>query len=95
MKGLRRFFRDAAAQWLNLQYWSADVEASWTITVSDDPDTLQVIYKRKGKGEVYDPATEGPKADPDEDYWLYLGAHDAAVIGGILVAWAAAHGERT
>jgi hypothetical protein len=94
MKGLRRFFRDTAAQWLNLQYWSADVEASWTITVSDDPDTLQVIYKRKGKGKIYDHAAQAPKDEPDEDYWLYLGAQDAAVIGGILVAWAAAHGER-
>lgn len=94
MKGLRRFFRDASAQYLNLQFWSAEVEASWTVTVSDDPDTLQVIYKRKGKGEIFDPATRAPKQEPDEDYWLYLGAHDAAVIGAILVAWAAAHGER-
>lgn len=94
MKGLRKFFRDNSAQWLNLQFWSAEVEASWTVTVSDDPDTLQVIYRRNGDGEVYDPETKGPKKMPDEDFWLYLGAHDAAVIGAILVAWAAAHGER-
>jgi hypothetical protein len=78
---------------MSLSYYSADVEAKWSID-SDADDSLQIVYRRKGLPQTYDPATQGPKDNPDEDFWLYLAPRDAAVIGAVLVAWAAAHGEK-
>lgn len=94
MKGLRKFMGDGGGLGrMSLSYYSADVEAKWTFD-SDSDDSLQVVYRRKNLPRTYDPATQGPKDNPDEDFWLYLAPHDAAVIGAALVAWAAAHGEK-
>lgn len=93
MKGIRKFFEDGGgAGRVSLAYWSADVEAKWTID-DDGADSLQIVYERKGAGTVYDPQTKGPKEDPDQNFWLYLSPSDAAVIGAILIGYAQAHGE--
>lgn len=93
MKGLRKFFAGGASERFSLSYYSPDVDAKWIIDWDGD-DSLQVIYQRKNLPQTYDPETKGPKDNPDEDFWLYLSPHDAAVIGAALVAWAAAHGEK-
>lgn len=93
-KALRAFFADGGcAPEITLKYYSADVEASWTIDIESD-ESLQVVYQRKSIGVTYDPETKGPKENPDEDYWLYLSPRDAAVLGAILRGWAETHGER-
>lgn len=93
MKGLRKFIAGGGADRFSLSYYSPDVDAKWNICVEAD-ESLQVIYQRKDMPQTYDPETKGPKDTPDEDFWLYLAPRDAAVIGAVLVAWAATHGEK-
>lgn len=93
-KSLRKFFADGGgAAHFTLSYYSPDVDARWSID-DDGDDSLQVICRRKDLPQTYDPETKGPKANADEEFWLYLAPQDAAVIGAVLVAWAAAHGEK-
>ena len=93
-KAMRKFFADGGgAPHFTLSYYSPEVDVRWTIDVEAD-DSLQVIYQRKDLPQTYDPETKGAKDNPDEDFWLYLSPHDAAVIGAALCAWAAAHGEK-
>ena len=94
MKGLRKLFKDGGAERLSLSYYSPDVDAKWIIDVEGD-ESLQVIYQRKNLPDTYDPETKGAKKNHDENFWLYLHPSDAAVIGAILVAYAAAHGEKS
>lgn len=94
-KALRKFFAGSGGSgMLTLSYYSPDVDAKWIIDVEGD-ESLQVIYRRKSDGPTYDPATGGAKENPDEDFWIYLAPQDAAVIGAVLTAWAAAHGEKS
>lgn len=94
MKGLRKFMGSGGGlDRLSLSYYSPDVDARWSFD-DDGAEGLQVIYRRKSIGPTYDPETKGPKDNPDEDYWLYLAPADAAVIGAVLVAWAASRGEK-
>lgn len=93
MKGLRKLFRGGGAERLSLRYWSPEVEASWAIDV-EGPESLQIVYERKNLPATFSPALDGPEPTPDENFWLYLHPSDAAVIGAILVAYAAAHGEK-
>lgn len=93
-KSLRKFFADGGgAAHFTLSYYSPDVDARWSIDVESD-DSLQLVYRRKDLPQTYDPVTEGPKDNADEDFWLYLSPRDAAVIGSALTAWAATHGEK-
>ena len=93
MKGLRKLFRDGGgADRVSLRYWSAEVEASWSIDI-EGPESLQIVYERQNQPETFSPALDGPVKTPDERFWLYLHPSDAAVIGAILTAYAAAHGE--
>ena len=93
MKGLRKLFRDGGAERLSLRYWSPDVEASWSIDV-EGPESLQIVYDRKNLPATFKPDVGATVKQPDENFWLYLHPSDAAVIGAILVAYAAAHGEK-
>lgn len=85
-KALQRFFRKSGLERYSMRYYSADVEASWTFDASDWEDgELQAVYHRKytvNDQEVI------------EDYWLHLTPEDAAAVGTILLAFAAAHGEK-
>lgn len=93
MKGMRKFFADGGGyDRLSLSYYSPDVDARWTID-NDGDDGLQIVYHRKSTGETYNPETSKGEVKPDENFWLYLTPHDAAVIGSLLTAYAAAHGE--
>jgi len=93
VKGLRKLFKDGGgADRVSLRYWSADVEASWAIDI-EGPESLQIVYERKNLPETFSPASGGPVKTPDENFWIYLHPSDAAVIGAILTAYAAAHGE--
>lgn len=92
MKGLRKFFGDGGlSNQVTLKYWSADVEASWTIDVQG-PESLQIVYERKNLPETFSAALDGPVPTPDENFWIYLHPADAAVIGAILTAYAQANG---
>lgn len=94
MKGLRKFMGSGGGLGrLSLSYYSPDVDAKWTFN-SDGDESMQIVYQRKDLPQTYDPETKGPKDNPDEDFWLHLAPQDAAVIGALLVAWAAAHGEK-
>jgi hypothetical protein len=94
MKGLRNFMSaDGGANRLSLSYYSPDVDAKWTIDVEGD-ESLQVVYQRSNLPDTYDPKTKGTKVNEDENFWIYLAPQDAAVIGAVLVAWAASHGEK-
>ena len=94
VKKLRKFFADGGgSNYLSLSYYSPDVDAKWIIDI-EDRDSLQMIYRRKSLQKTYDPKTMAPKENDDEDFWLYLAPQDAAVIGAVLMAWAAAHGEK-
>jgi len=93
MKGLRKLFKDGGgANCVSLRYWSPEVEASWTIDV-EGPESLQIVYERKNLPKTFSPALDGLVNPPDENFWIYLHPADAAVIGAILTAYAAAHGE--
>jgi hypothetical protein len=94
MKGLRKFMGNGGGLGrMSLSYYSPDVDARWTFDLEDD-ESLQLVYQRKSIGPTYDPETKGPKENPDENFWLYLAPHDAAVIGAALMAWAASHGKK-
>ena len=91
-KGLRKFFQDGGpSQRVTLRYWSAEVEAGWTIDDEGD-DTLQIVYTRKGLPQTMQPDTGKLGGPTEEEFWLYLHPDDAAVIGKILTAYAAANG---
>lgn len=81
MKGLRKFFASEAPR-PSLTHWSPEVEVRWWVDVQA-PDSLRLIY------DLSDP----PNGDGQKHY-LYLAPQDAAVIGAILTAWAASHGEK-
>ena len=90
---LRKFFEDGGgSDRLSLSYYSADVEANWAIDI-EGPDSLQIVYTRGNLPETYKPDLGRATANPDEKFWLYLSPQDAAVLGGILTAYAAANGE--
>jgi hypothetical protein len=94
MKGLRKFMGSGGGiDRFSLSYYSPEVDAKWVFDYDGD-DSLQVIYQRKDLPVTYDPATKGPKVNEDENFWLYLSPGDAAVIGELLIAWAASHGEK-
>jgi hypothetical protein len=94
VKNLAKFFSDGGiAERVTLKYYSADVEAAWTIDV-EGPDSLQVVYERKGEGQIYSPSLGKAIDMPDQSFWLYLHPSDAAVIGKILTAYAIANGEK-
>ena len=82
MKGMRKFFMDGGGSvYLSLSYYSPDVDARWTID-DDGAGSLQIVYDRKGLPD-----------SKDENFWLYLAPQDARVLGSVLLAYAAAHGE--
>ncbi len=81
-KALKKFFSDGGgSDRITLSYYSAEVEAKWTIDM-EAPDSLQVTYDRKNLPDGV-----------DQSFWLYLSPEDAAVIGKILTAYASAQGE--
>lgn len=85
-KTLAKLFRKGGLKTFTVRYYSADVEAAWTIDDEDMADpSLQVIYNR-------DYTINGEKIE--EDYWLHLSPQDAAAIGSVLSAWALSHGEK-
>ena len=84
---LAKFLRKSGLMTYTIRYYSAGVEAAWTIDdegIPDDP-SMQIVYERNlhvnGERE-------------EEKFWLYLSPEDAAAIGAVLTAWAQAHGER-
>lgn len=84
-KELTKAMQKGLLKLMTLKYYSADVEASWTIDDEDMADpSLQIVYQR-------DLANNGEKKE--ECFWLYLSPADAAAIGCILTAWARQHGE--
>ena len=93
-KALRKYFSgNGPSQRLTLSYFSPDIDAKWIFDDEGDV-SLQIVYQRKSVGETYNPETGKGEVQPDENFWLYLTAQDAAQIGAILVAYAAAHGEK-
>jgi hypothetical protein len=86
-KTLAKLFRKGGLATFTLRYYSADVEAAWTIDDEQMAEpSLQVVYQR-------DYTINSEKVE--ENYWLYLSPPDAAAIGAVLTAWAAANGEKT
>lgn len=94
MKGLRKLFTSGGVDRLSLRYWSPEVEASWAIDV-EGPESLQIVYERKNLPDRLNAVIGVKEQRPDESFWIYLHPSDAAVIGAILVAYAAANGENT
>ena len=83
---LAKFMRKQGLQTFTMKYYSPEVDAAWIFDDEGaDAPSLQAVYKRS-----YTINGEGKK----EEFWLYFSPEDAAAVGGILTAWASAHGEK-
>lgn len=78
---------------LHICHKSSKIKSSWDI-YTYKPKTMKIVYKRKGIPEKFTTDLDVIEPMPDENFSLYLHPSDAAVIGAILVAYAAAHGEK-